>query len=153
MSFLAQGIYDISGNCYKKELLLEARVMDGKTVYSAEFLQEVERQSLSTDLDYLVIQKAFSQISKNKNSQIFSINILPSSFARGDEFLEIVQVFEHLYNVDPRRVEFEILEKGDISDYPRFNKILGALAKRGYRIAIDDFLPDSSFARPTHHHR
>ena len=131
-----QGIRDNTTHQITKFEAL-ARIKKGNEILSPYlFLEPAHSSGLIPDITKIMIEKTFSQMSKN--SFDFSINITEDDLSR-HYILEYLNKISKENNIDPTRVTLEILE--GISADGKENHInqLSALKEAGYSIAIDDF--------------
>lgn len=129
-SFDAQGIYDQYGTLVKYELLARFYRPDGTKITPDIFNPIIEQIEYKTLFDYQVVKRAFSMIRERKDGSIYTININPSTFEQGEDFLRIVDEAREASGIDPQKIVFEILETEPINDYTVFNGILGKLLER-----------------------
>jgi EAL domain-containing protein (putative c-di-GMP-specific phosphodiesterase class I) len=138
--FISQGIFDKNGVLIKTELLARLQGLDG-TIFPDVFIPVIETIGHKTIFDYLVIEKAFKSIARIKPNIPCSININPSTFKDWIFLLSYIDRLQKLYDINPKKIIFEILETEPIHDYEKFNRIFGEFRKRWYQIAVDDVHP------------
>ncbi|MCR5525907.1 MAG: EAL domain-containing protein [Lachnospiraceae bacterium] len=117
---------------------------NGKPVWSPdEFIPLLERTGYIVELDYLVYEKCFNFISKNKvmqqNDINFSLNVSPAHIHAPQEFIERVMTLAERYSIDLSRIIFEITESAFIHQKEQLNEMIDILHENNIRISMDDF--------------
>lgn len=139
--FMSQGIFNRSGERIKSELLSRVFV-DNKSVSPAVFIPIIEHTGYKNIFDYMVMEKAFETI-RNQNliQGCFSININPSTLiGNGNLFYELQKLASY-YQIRPRNITIEILEREKITDFQSLNSCIRILKSLGFAVAIDDYHP------------
>lgn len=130
------------------EVLMRMKGDDGETIFPDTFLPLASNAGLLTDLDMVIIEQTFKFMGNNNTceKQSFSINLMPSTLYNSNFMSEIKALFES-YQVNPRRIIFEIIE-ADVFDMQIISPLIQELRTLGCRIAIDDFgTGHSSYSR------
>ena len=132
-----QGIYDNYQNKITKyEALVRIVKENGETIAPAEFLEVARLSGLIPKLTQIMIEKSFKFMSQNDID--FSINIT-------EEDLNYQYLLEYLtkkskeHNIEPYRVNLEILEGISATGKTDNIKQLKELKEHGFKIYIDDF--------------
>lgn len=106
------------------------------------FIPLAEKNGLIVTIGNFVFEEVFKTISewnlKFGNDLIFSINISPIQLKRPD-FIDVLQKYMDLYDVDPHMIELEITESIFIGDYEQITDIINTLKQLGIKVSLDDF--------------
>ena len=136
-----QSIQGLSKNAEPHcELLIRMQGDDGKLYPPGVFLPTAERYHLMPQIDRWVINEALSIISKkNINAAgIYAINLSGQSLSQ-DGFLEYVLSKIAQYDINARRICFEITETAVISSLDKARQFMQALHTKGCYFSLDDF--------------
>ena len=135
---LAQPIFEVATSRIKAYEVL-TRGPAGTDLESPLVLFSVARQMGKLyELEKIVLEKAFKQISENESSQNVFINFTPVTLGN-PLFVEDVQEMLQKYNgVSPKQVVFEVTEQDPIVQQADFNKNIYLLRELGFRLAVDD---------------
>jgi len=125
------------------ELLVRMLDEEGRVIPPMSFIPVAERFNLMFDLDIWVIGAAFRQLAllwqrSPDDRRIFTINLSGQSIDHPDLELAIEEL-EMRYEIDPRRICFEITETSVIANMDRALRLMKQLRKRGFLFALDDF--------------
>jgi diguanylate cyclase (GGDEF)-like protein/PAS domain S-box-containing protein len=124
------------------ELLVRMLDDTGNPVPPGHFLPAAERFNLITDIDYWVIDAAFSALNKNPNfvSSItfVSINISGPSLAKKG-FHSFVERKLADYHIPANKICFEITETAAITNLQNANQFITQMKQLGCQFALDDF--------------
>lgn len=124
------------------ELLIRMTDDAGETIPPDAFLPAAERYNLISRIDLWVIEKTFNLLSDNKSflNQIdfCSINLSGSSLSDPDILDFITSQIKH-YEVDARKICFEITETAAILNLNNATRFISSLKKLGCHFALDDF--------------
>lgn len=141
-----QPIKDIAKNEISKYEVLARGILDDEIYPPYHFIRAAEQLGLITAVTRRIINTSFEFFQKNSYS--FSINITERDLLDGymPKFLEEKT---KLYNIDPSRVTFEILEHITISESSsEITEQLRILKEMGFSLAVDDFgIENSNFSR------
>ena len=132
-----QGIYDNYQNKITKyEALVRIIKKDGTIISPYELLEVTRLSGLLPKLTQIMIEKSFKFMATN--SFDFSINITEEDL-NSQYLLEYLLEKSQKYNIEPYRVNLEILE--GISATGKTDNIsqLKKIKQRGFKISIDDF--------------
>ena len=135
-----QPIFDITtGVINHYEALLRLQLPNEKEIVLPDtFIPAVERAGQIHSLDRWVIRQAFYLLSSNAHIGQIAINLSGQAFAD----LELVANIEEglaSFDVDPRRIIFEITETASISNFGESRRMINELRAIGCRFALDDF--------------
>jgi len=133
------------------EVLVRMRQEDGEILTPDQFIPVAERYGFAVDLDRWVVREAFSWLSGQrcavghcespKQCNIpcdFSINLSGFSLSDEDFLFEVEGLFDQ-YNVDPKRICFEVTETAVVTHMDAAKAFIRRLKKLGCRFALDDF--------------
>ena len=123
-----------------QEVLL--RLREGNKLYSPEvFLSAAERSGLMKDIDRWVIEKAMSELVRERKSSPnlrFSLNIAGNTFADGS-FPNFVKFQLKRFSLPASSVIFEITEQLAIGSFSNAIPQIEELVDTGCEFAVDDF--------------
>ena len=119
----------------KYEVLV--RLKDGDTVHSPFCFLKVAR---SAGYLHHITKKVFEAACKTfaENDLKFSINITDHDLSE-PKFIEYLLNVSRIYNIEPQRVVFEILEETSMSDNKLAKENIQKLVDVGFQLSIDDF--------------
>ena len=135
---LAQPIFEVATNQIKAYEVL-TRGPKETDLESPLVLFSVARQMGKLyELEKIVLEKTFKQISENESSQNVFINFTPLTL--GDpRFVEDLQAMLKKYKgVSPKQVVLEVTEQDPILNKDEFNRNIFLLRELGFRLAVDD---------------
>ena len=131
---------EASENASHCEVLI--RLKDkGNVVQPDAFIPAAERYNLMPTIDRWVISKVFQLLNVTRctgDGKVVAINLSGTSLA-DETLLKFVQAEAAAYQVDMRRVCFEITETAAISNLPKATHFIKELRKQGCRFSLDDF--------------
>lgn len=110
-------------------------------VYPDEFIPLFEKNGFIKKLDFYVYEKVFAfiqrQLDENKPIVPISVN-MSRSHSKPDKFMHDFLAIFHKFNIPPRFVEVEILERSFMNGntLKEFTELLHA---EGFTVAMDDF--------------
>jgi EAL domain-containing protein (putative c-di-GMP-specific phosphodiesterase class I) len=112
-------------------------------LYPDQFLPQVNSEKkLMLTLGEWVVNTAFEQLSHWRDEGhdfALSINLSAHEFKEDKTFSHLQSLLEKYPNLDPNKIEFEILETHAFDDIEQANKMIKTLQKLGFNIALDDF--------------
>lgn len=114
----------------------------GMPVLPRDFLPAVQDSQLIVEIGEWVISQVLGQMSKWQQSGILidvSINIAGRQLHDPDFVGMLRKAFDSHPEVDPSRIEFEILETTAIADFGFTQQVLAECRKIGVRFSLDDF--------------
>nr|WP_321267387.1 EAL domain-containing protein [uncultured Sulfurimonas sp.] len=141
-----QPIKNLANDEIIKYEVLARGILDNEIISPAHFIRAAEKLGLITSITRSMINKSF-KFFKDKKYE-FSINITERDLL--EKYLEkFLQDKIKIYNIDPSRVTFEILENITlVKNNEIIVKQLNGLREMGFKIAIDDFgIENSNFSR------
>lgn len=135
---LAQPIFDVATSQIKAYEVL-TRGPSGTDLESPLVLFSVARQMGKLfELEKIVLEKTFKQISENESSQTVFINFTPVTLGNPLFIEEIEAMLIKYKGVSPEKVVLEVTEQDPIIQQSDFNKNILVLRKLGFRFAVDD---------------
>ena len=123
------------------EALIRLKDDDDRFLLPDAFLSTAERFGLSTNIDYWVIEQAFSMYDKQKNQHPgvgININISGQSFA-DKNLIPTIQQLAKNHSIDPSMVMFDIPEEAITRNLEQASICLTQLKGLGYRLCFDRF--------------
>ena len=124
------------------ELLVRMIGEDGELIPPGAFIPAAERYNLMVRLDQWVVVHAFDWLSKNTaiTTELNKCAINLSGQSIGDEkFLHFVKTQLAQYNIDNKKICFEITETSAISNLAKATEFITELKAMGCFFALDDF--------------
>ncbi len=135
---LAQPIFEVATNRIKAYEVL-TRGPAGTDLESPLVLFSVARQTGKLfDLEKIVLEKTFKQISENESSQHVFINVTPVTLGHPLFIEEIQTILKKYKGVSAKQVVFEVTEQDSIIQQADFTKNIQLLRQLGFRLAVDD---------------
>ncbi|MBM7694712.1 EAL domain-containing protein (putative c-di-GMP-specific phosphodiesterase class I) [Peribacillus deserti] len=135
---LAQPIIDVATKQIKAYEIL-TRGPQGSLLESPLTLFSVARQtSRLYDLEMVVLEKTFEQVSKNGSSQDIFINFTPITLGNIRFIKDMKWILDKYKNVKAAQIVIEITERDDIDEVEGLIQNIRALRNMGFRIAVDD---------------
>ena len=107
-----------------------------------EFLGPLGEHRLLADIGDWVIHEALTQMRlwKKKGLKVaVSVNISPNHLMRPDFVQRLQQLLAEFPDIDPRYLEFEILESAALDDVLHVSRLIGQCRELGVEFALDDF--------------
>ncbi len=125
------------------EIFVRMLDQDDNIVPPGAFIPAAERYNLMSEIDLWVIRNALAWIGdqqrRNPDSiRLCSVNLSGASIGDDTCLREIQDAFKR-YDVDPRRVCFEITETAAISNLRTATRFIKQMKAIGCRFALDDF--------------
>ena len=118
-----------------KECFVKLKADDGKLFYPKRYMKVINKLGLSVDFDLMILEQSLLHYI-DKNSDIFAINISPTSL-RNDKFLskakELLKENAHARI----KIMFILSEQEYYSYTSRYNSIINSFKALGVLIAID----------------
>ncbi len=112
--------------------------LDGRIITPNEFIPALEREGDMPLLDRQVISKAIFYLANNAELQTIAINLSAQGF--GDErLLPLIKEKLHKYDVDAKRIIFELTESASLNNIDATRQTIDNLAELGCGFSIDDF--------------
>ncbi len=134
-----------TGNIEKYECLVRIKDENDQFVSPNEFLQLAQDVGLMSKLTKLVIQKSFKYFSDKIGD--FCINLAEDDL-KEQYLIEFLLDESKKYNIDLKRVTFEILENINVENSSLIFEQIKRLKELGCKIAFDDFgCEKSNFSR------
>ena len=126
-----------SGEVAIHELLMRIDLGD-RIVPAGEFIDIAESIGVVHKMDYLLIEKAFQQMHAQQYKGMLFVNLSPKSLIIG-EFISRVRHLALDYEIEPKRIVFELTERETVSNMALLERFVQDLKLEGFNFAIDDF--------------
>ena len=114
----------------------------GKMIYPNEFIPVLDREGLICDLDMEIFRCTCEAI-KKWGKMGLNIPRISANFSRKNLFVPKIEekIYETLleFELSPEKIEIEITESVQESEYNRLIEFVGKLKGYGIHIAVDDF--------------
>lgn len=138
ISVLAQPIMNLtSGDVYGWEIL--TRGPEGTVLHLPdELFQFASQTKLLSRLEFLVIKRAFEEISSRKVKEPVFLNVTAVTLSHPLFLSHVLQCLEKHPPLSPQQVYFEITERHQITNMEAMIDILRNYRKHGFRFAVDD---------------
>lgn len=122
------------------ECLMRGRTEDGTLVNPAKLLAWAEQQQLGAMLDRAARETHLQNAGRANlpDHAHVLINFLPTAIYQPEHCLQSVLEITRACQLEPKRVIFEVVESGAVTDYEHLNTILGYYRKHGFRVGLDD---------------
>ncbi len=107
-----------------------------------EFLPLIEHEDVIVGLGNWVISEALRQQARLRSAGhdlSISVNIAARQLLRGQFADQLDAILARHTDVDPRRLEIEILETAALEDVGAVSRLISDFRQRGVRFALDDF--------------
>lgn len=131
-----------SGRIVAVETLARRCEENGEVTSPAEFLDAAERFGFVTEIDKMVIARAFDAFAAGRGRIAadleMSLNLSGIDFD-DDRLVADISRMARNKGIRPDRVTFEITETAVIRDLSRVQNFMEALKAEGFRFALDDF--------------
>ena len=131
-----------TGQLFGLEALVRWNHPQKGMIFPNEFISIAETCGLIHQLDMWVLEAACQQLRQWEAGQVsprqISVNLSAIQFAEPNLVRDIAGVLAE-YQVDPKKLELEIIESILMEDAEHTMDALAALKKLGLRIAVDDF--------------
>ncbi len=119
------------------ELLMGIR-QKGHILRANSFIDLAEKMGIISQLDFIVIEKAFKEIRKKQYRGKLFINLSPNSLIL-KRYVTSVRNMAAEYQINPADIVFEITERDTVRNRTLLEKFAGELKSEGFKFAIDDF--------------
>jgi EAL domain-containing protein (putative c-di-GMP-specific phosphodiesterase class I) len=138
ISVLAQPIMNLtSGDVYGWEIL--TRGPEGSVLHLPdELFQFASQTKLLSRLEFLVIKRAFEEISSRKIKEPVFLNVTAVTLSHPLFLSHVLQCLEKHPPLSAQQVYFEITERHQITNMEAMIDILRNYRKHGFRFAVDD---------------
>jgi len=131
-----------SGRIAGVEALLRWQHPQRGLLQPADFLPTLEGSDLTSLVDLWVIDKAFAQAAQWKKKGIslpVSLNISAALLKQPKLDSQVAAAMERYPDLEPRDIEFEILESMELDDFDIATRNIMACIRLGISFSIDDF--------------
>ncbi|WP_166636851.1 bifunctional diguanylate cyclase/phosphodiesterase [Cognatilysobacter terrigena] len=124
------------------ELLLRLLDEDDRIVPPGAFIPAAERYGLMPSIDRWVVETALANIDRlhpqGRGLSLVAINLSGATIEDESFVARILELIAE-YQIDPRRLCFEITETLAVRNLAQVSRFMGQLRKAGCRISLDDF--------------
>ena len=120
------------------EVLSRLRLDDGTLLVADDFVAVAERMGVMHKMDYVLMEKALTQIAASGYGGLVFLNMSPRALVLQDFIPEVRRIVQSC-QFDPSRIVFEITERETIKNMAVLEKFINHLKMEGFRLAIDDF--------------
>jgi diguanylate cyclase (GGDEF)-like protein len=122
------------------ELLVRIVDAKGNLVEAADFMSAATRYQILPEIDRAVCERAFEQLSRNKETSPLRVSINLSGPTLSDPgFLEWLLSAMAKYGIDGTSLVFEITEAAAAANLTQVQNFIRRLTSHGVRFALDDF--------------
>lgn len=133
-----QPIMNVADGSIPMHELLMGIEHEGRILPASQFIDMAEDMGVISQLDYIVIEKAFQEIRKKDYKGLIFINLSPKSLILS-EFIRKIRAFASEYGIPPEMIVFEITERETVKNKSLLDKFVKELKLEGFKFAIDDF--------------
>lgn len=103
-----------------------------------ELFEFAHQADLLQELEYLVLEKAFLEISGRSITEQVFINITPVTLMQPSLLTHVLDCLKQYPKILPTQIIFEITERHSIRDYEQMGSIIRNYRSHGFRFAVDD---------------
>ncbi|HHL34632.1 MAG TPA: bifunctional diguanylate cyclase/phosphodiesterase [Desulfobulbaceae bacterium] len=135
---LFQPIMSIHDNSIHMHELLMGIRHEGKILPASSFIETAEKMGIISQLDFIVMGKAFKEVRKKNYQGKLFVNLSPSSLILS-EYINNVKQLAADNKISPSQIVFEITEREAVSNRVLLEKFSRDLKNEGFKFAIDDF--------------
>ncbi|HEB69009.1 MAG TPA: bifunctional diguanylate cyclase/phosphodiesterase [Desulfobulbus sp.] len=135
---LFQPIVDIRSNSAPMHELLMGIRQEDHILRANSFIDVAEKMGIISQLDFIVIEKAFKEVLKKQYQGMLFINLSPNSLIL-KRYVTSVRNLAAEYRINPANIVFEITERDTVRNRSLLEKFARELKGEGFKFAIDDF--------------
>jgi predicted signal transduction protein with EAL and GGDEF domain len=122
------------------ELMVRWEHPEKGLLYPDDFLEAFENLSLMARLSELALESACRMLADQRTHRLEALSINVTAYElRSTLFVQKVVEIVSRYDIDPHRIEIEILENDLIEDFDAVVENMNRLRAFGIRFSIDDF--------------
>lgn len=138
IKFSFQPIYSLKlNNIFGYEVLTKLEV--GEIVIGADkFINTINKLRLSTEFDFLVVEKIFKKLSEKSIDTLIFINVTPLTLSNPD-FYKLLERLSERYGINNEKIVFEIVEREAFDNLDKLITNCTKIKNMGFKFAIDDF--------------
>ncbi len=114
---------------------------EGRPIFPDEFIPVFEQNGFILSLDLYVLEEVCRFLVENEKIMevpTISVNLSAHSILGEDLIARIAEII-YAYDIDPKKIEFELTESAIESNTKRFLFIVQELKECGFGVSIDDF--------------
>ncbi|QOP43394.1 EAL domain-containing protein [Sulfurimonas sediminis] len=112
---------------------------EGEIISPIYFIKQLESNGMILDITYMLIEKVFDMIERNKFSSIVSINLSILQFYDENFIPFLKRQLEKYKNVNPDNIYFEITESIFAQNNDLILSTMELVKKLGFKFSLDDF--------------
>lgn len=141
LELFLQPLYNLQQNKPDSvEVLLRCMAEDFYFESIQDFIKIAERTGQIVDVDFWVIRKVFELCATNPVIADLDVGInLSAQTFTSIRFIPFIESLLAAYPIQSRKIVFELTEHTVVDDFDAAGKIIKALKKLGFSIALDDF--------------
>ena len=126
------------GTLHACEVLSRIHTEEGRIAAAGEFVEAAERMGLIHNLDFAVMNKAFTAAREAGYDGTLFVNISPRALVLSEFFPKVRKMVAD-NGIKPSNVVFEITERETVTNLQVLEKFVANLRMEGFKFAIDDF--------------
>ena len=134
LALISQSVFE-NGVSVIKECFVKLKMPDGKIIHQKNYMKVIDKLGLMVDFDLMVLEYIIEHYI-NKNSEIYAINISPTSLRNGTFLAKVKTMLNDNENIK-NRIMFILSEQEYYSQTDKYNNILKTLRESGLLIVID----------------
>ncbi|MGH1462994.1 MAG: putative bifunctional diguanylate cyclase/phosphodiesterase [Neptuniibacter sp.] len=126
------------GEIHAVEVLSRIQLSNKQLMSASEFIEIAESIGKVHLLDYIIMDKAFTQVQETGYQGLVFINLSPRSIVISD-FMPTIRKLVEDHAIDKEKVVFEITERDTVKNITMLERFVMGLKDQGFKLAIDDF--------------
>ncbi|MFO7582554.1 putative bifunctional diguanylate cyclase/phosphodiesterase, partial [Guyparkeria sp.] len=133
-----QPILSLDSNRVKAVEVLSRIDLGDSVMGASEFIEIAEKMGVIDRIDYIVIEKALTEIRAVEFDGLVFVNLSPRALVLA-EFIPTVRSIVETAGIDKARIVFEITERDTVRNIHVLETFVRELRLEGFKFAIDDF--------------
>jgi len=133
-----QPIMDLHDNSINMQELLMSIHYKNEILTASSFIETAEKMGIISQMDFIVIEKAFKKLHEINYQGLLFINLSPSSLILR-EYISNMKKMAAEYDINLSNIVFEITERETVKNRALLEKFSHELKSEGFKFAIDDF--------------
>lgn len=126
-----------TGQVIANEVLMRIDLPE-QVMVASDFIHTAESMGIISKLDFMLIEKVFQKVSKENYQGMLFLNLSPKALIVNN-FLQNVRKLVQQYNIDTKKIVFEITERDTVKNLSMLSKFVLELKREGFKFAVDDF--------------